>query len=71
MVSHPDYRTVTTQIFPKDDPYLTTDTVFAVKNDLVVDFTPLEGNPKAKLELVYNVVLAPKGYEGVPSVANA
>lgn len=60
---------MTTQIFPADDPYLTTDTVFAVKDDLVVEFTPRENDPKAKLNLEYNVFLAPKGYgkeEGSP-----
>lgn len=67
MISHPDYKQVVTQIFPKDDPYLATDTVFAVKGDLVVDFKPLQGDPKAELELVYNVILAPKGYEGIAS----
>lgn len=53
------YIPVTTQIFPKDDPYLTNDSVFAVKDDLVVDFTPLQGDPNATLELEYNAVLAP------------
>lgn len=51
---------MTTQIYPKDDPYLSTDTVFSVKDDLVVDFKPREGDPKAKLDLEYNVVLAPR-----------
>jgi len=60
MISHDSYTPVTTQIFPSDDPYLTTDTVFAVKDDLVVDFVPLEGDPKATLKLEYNVILAPK-----------
>ena len=36
------------------------DTVFSVKDDLVVDFKPREGDPKAKLDLEYNVVLAPR-----------
>lgn len=55
MISQDEYKPVTTQIFPKDDPYLTTDSVFAVKDDLVVDFVPLKGDPKAELELEYNV----------------
>lgn len=59
------YKPVVNQIFPKDDPYLTTDTVFAVKDDLVVDFTPLEGDSKATLELEYNITLAPKGSKGL------
>jgi hypothetical protein len=54
---------VTTQIFPSDDEYLTTDTVFAVKDDLVVEFKPREGDPKAELDLEYNVTLAPKDPE--------
>jgi len=62
MISAPDYRPVTTQIYPSDDPYLTTDTVFAVKDDLVVEFKPRSGDPKAQLDLEYNVVLAPKAY---------
>lgn len=64
MVTHPDFSGVTTQIYPNDDPYLTTDTVFAVKDDLIVDFKPFKGDPKAELELNYNVILSPKGYKG-------
>lgn len=67
MISHPDYRTVTTQIFPRKDPYLGTDTVFAVKEDLVVDFNPIKGDPKAEIELEYDVRLAPKGMKTVSS----
>lgn len=40
MVTAPGYKPLTTQIFPRTDPYLKTDTVFAVKPDLVVDFKP-------------------------------
>jgi catechol 1,2-dioxygenase len=60
MISNEAFKPVTTQIFPKDDPYLTTDTVFAVKDDLVVDFKPLPGDPKATLDLEYNINLVPK-----------
>jgi len=60
MMSHDKYKPVTTQIYPRDDPYLATDTVFAVKDDLVVDFKPLQGDPKAKLDLEYNIFLAPR-----------
>jgi catechol 1,2-dioxygenase len=38
--------------------------VFAVKDDLVVDFKPLQGDDKATLELEYNVILPPKDYKG-------
>ncbi|KAF2398097.1 aromatic compound dioxygenase [Trichodelitschia bisporula] len=64
MISAPGYKQVVTQIFPSDDPWLTTDTVFAVKNDLVVDFVPLEGDPKATRELKFDAVLAPQGTPG-------
>ncbi|KAJ6783359.1 hypothetical protein PWT90_10430 [Aphanocladium album] len=64
MVTHDNYKGCTTQLYPKDDPWLETDTVFAVKDDLVVDFKPLEGDDKATLDLEYNVVLSPKGYKG-------
>ncbi|KAI2468189.1 aromatic compound dioxygenase [Annulohypoxylon bovei var. microspora] len=66
MVTHADYKGCTTQLYPKDDEWLSSDTVFAVKDDLVVDFKPLEGDAKAKLELDYNVILAPKDYKGKP-----
>ncbi|KAI6091476.1 aromatic compound dioxygenase [Hypoxylon rubiginosum] len=66
MVTHPEYKGCTTQLYPKDDPWLSSDTVFAVKDDLVVDFTSLKGDDKAELELDYNVILAPKNYTGKP-----
>lgn len=63
-VTHPEYRGCTTQLYPSDDQWLSTDTVFAVKDDLVVDFKPLQGDDKATLELEYNVILPPKDYKG-------
>jgi catechol 1,2-dioxygenase len=63
-VSADGYNPVTTQIYPNDDPYLETDTVFAVKNDLVVDFKPLKGDSKAEAELDFDFALAPKRVNG-------
>ena len=71
-ITHPNYKDVITQIYPKDDPWLSTDTVFAVKDDLVVDFVPLKDLPAsmsehkgpggaATRELELDIVLAPKG----------
>ncbi|CAI6301015.1 unnamed protein product [Periconia digitata] len=60
MMTAEGYKPVTTQIYPRDDPYVTNDTVFAVKDDLLIDFTPKQGDEKATLDLVYNVRLAPK-----------
>ena len=59
-VSGEGYKPCTTQIYPDDDPYLTTDSVFAVKDDLVVNFKELKGDDKATRELTLNLVLAPK-----------
>ncbi|RKU49301.1 hypothetical protein DL546_009801 [Coniochaeta pulveracea] len=64
MVTHPEFQGCTTQLYPKDDPWLATDTVFAVKPDLILDFKPKTDDPKATLDLEYNVYLAPKGYKG-------
>ncbi|KAK4501349.1 hypothetical protein PRZ48_007157 [Zasmidium cellare] len=72
MVTHEGYKPCITQIYPKDDPWLATDTVFAVKDDLVVDFKPLEKLPSnvpehkgpggpASRELELDIVLAPLG----------
>lgn len=63
MITHPDYHTVITQLYPDDDPHLKTDSVFAVKDDLVVHFAPRENDPKAKLELQYNISLGSKSIQ--------
>lgn len=54
------FKTLTTQIFDSESKYLDNDTVFAVKDGLTVTFTPREGDPEAKSELEYDVVLAVK-----------
>ncbi|TGO10962.1 hypothetical protein BTUL_0121g00350 [Botrytis tulipae] len=60
IVQHENYKPLTTQIFNSKDKYLQNDSVFAVKDSLIVDFVPLKGNPKASLELNYPVLLAPQ-----------
>ncbi|KAI1932589.1 hypothetical protein LOZ58_003759 [Ophidiomyces ophidiicola] len=57
ITTHKDYKPITTQIFDSEDKYLIDDSVFAVKNSLVVDFKPLEGNDQATREVVYNLKL--------------
>ncbi|KAH8785407.1 hydroxyquinol 1,2-dioxygenase [Diaporthe sp. PMI_573] len=52
------YAPLVTQIFDKKTKYLDNDSVFAVKDDLVVDFVPVKDHPKASLELEYNIRLA-------------
>lgn len=65
-ITHPDYHTVITQLYPDDDPHLKTDAVFAVKDGLVVHFAPREGDPKAELDLEFNISL---GSKTIPTLA--
>lgn len=62
------YKPITTQIFDKDSKYLDDDSVFAVKDSLVVEFVPLEGDSTAKKQLQYDVMMAPMDSkaEGTP-----
>lgn len=74
MVSADNYKPLITQLYPRDDQYVTNDTVFAVKDDLLLDFKP-SNDSKAKLDLEYNVTLAPAGkkttrLEGIPRLPN-
>ncbi|KIW99009.1 uncharacterized protein Z519_00672 [Cladophialophora bantiana CBS 173.52] len=53
------YKPITTQIFDKDSKYLDDDSVFAVKDSLIVEFVPRQGDEKAKKELKYDILMAP------------
>ncbi|KAL3474214.1 Intradiol ring-cleavage dioxygenase [Aspergillus californicus] len=55
----PGHKPLTTQIFDRKDPYLTNDSVFAVKDSLIVDFIERKNDPQATLELTYDVRLVP------------
>jgi catechol 1,2-dioxygenase len=57
-VSAPGYKPIVTQIFDRTDKYCVNDSVFAVKDSLIVDFLPLQGNSKAEFELPYDFRLA-------------
>jgi catechol 1,2-dioxygenase len=63
------YKSVTTQIFDKDSDYLENDSVFAVKDDLTVEFKPRKGDAKAEWDLEYNIALAPENSEGAGSAS--
>ncbi|KAJ5388891.1 hypothetical protein N7509_011432 [Penicillium cosmopolitanum] len=69
MVTHPDYATVINQIYPSDDPHLDIDSVFAVKDDLVVDFNPKTDDPKATLDMNYPITMALKKHHPNPNSA--
>lgn len=53
------YKPITTQIFDKASKYLDDDSVFAVKDSLVVEFVPRAGDEQASLELKYDINMAP------------
>lgn len=53
------YKPVTTQIFDKDSKYLDDDSVFAVKDSLVVTFVPRRGDAQAEFDLQYDISLVP------------
>jgi len=48
IVTAPGFRPLVTEIFPEDDPYLDQDTVFGVRDDLVMRYTlhPVSGFPQ-------------------------
>ncbi|KFH44082.1 Catechol 1,2-dioxygenase-like protein [Hapsidospora chrysogenum ATCC 11550] len=51
------YKQLITQIFDKDCKYLSNDTVFAVKDELTVEFKPRKDDPQASFDLEYNISL--------------
>ncbi|KAL1602162.1 hypothetical protein SLS59_004847 [Nothophoma quercina] len=74
MVTAEGFKPLITQLYPRDDQWVQNDTVFAVKDDLLLDFEPSKDD-KAKYDLTYNVTLAPTGkktgrLEGIPRLPN-
>lgn len=53
------YKSITTQIFDKETPYLDNDSVFAVKDGLAVEFTARDGDANAPWQLHYDIAVAP------------
>lgn len=60
LVKAEGYKSITTQIFDAQSEYLEDDSVFAVKDGLVVSFKERKGDEQAKLELKYDLVMAPE-----------
>ena len=54
----PAHKPIVTQIFDRSSKYINDDAVFAVKDSLLVDFLPFEGDPKAEFELPYDFKMA-------------
>ncbi|KAJ8116133.1 hypothetical protein OPT61_g2386 [Boeremia exigua] len=74
MVTAEGFKPLITQLYPRDDQWVQNDTVFAVKDDLLLDFEPAKDD-KSKFDLTYNVTLAPTGsktgrLEGIPRLPN-
>lgn len=44
IVSAPGYRTLVTEVFPADDPYLDEDAVFGVREDLIMEYVEQSGD---------------------------
>ncbi|GAC1596126.1 MAG: catechol 1,2-dioxygenase [Acidimicrobiales bacterium] len=58
-VSHPDHRTLTTQLFFNDDQYLASDAGNAVKPGLVIPLVKTEGEDPPGFRATYDFVLEP------------
>ncbi|RMZ69949.1 pyruvate decarboxylase [Pyrenophora seminiperda CCB06] len=57
-IAAPGYKPIVTQIFDRQSKYLEDDAVFAVKDSLIVDFKPFQGDPNADFELPYDFKMA-------------
>lgn len=58
------FKPITTQIFDAESQYLENDSVFAVKDSLVVKFVERKDDPKAELELKYDILMVPSDEMG-------
>ncbi|KAI1484282.1 hypothetical protein K445DRAFT_323904 [Daldinia sp. EC12] len=58
VVTAPGFRTLTTQVFDREDEHILDDTVFAVKDELLVSFEPREGDDKARWTVEYDFALS-------------
>lgn len=59
-VTHPEYHSLITQIYDRDCKYTKDDSVFAVKDDIIVDFIPAKeefANKGIQNELHYDIAL--------------
>lgn len=58
IVTAAGYKPLVTQIFDRKSEFVGNDVAFAVKDSLVVDFIPRDGDEKAQFELEYDFKLA-------------
>lgn len=57
IVSAPGYQTLVTQIFDKEDKYLESDSVFAVKDSLIVEFRPTAAGSDVQYVVEHDICL--------------
>lgn len=58
-VRAPGYHELVTQIFDRDDRYLASDSVFAVKDSLTVEFRPAPAGADTRWHVDFDIVLEP------------
>ncbi|KAH8707571.1 Intradiol ring-cleavage dioxygenase [Phaeosphaeriaceae sp. PMI808] len=58
LLKAPGYKPIVTQIFDRQSKYIDDDAVFAVKDSLIVDFKPFQGDPQAEFELPFDFRMA-------------
>lgn len=58
ILTAPGYKPIVTQLFDRTSKYIEQDSVFAVKENLIVDFKPLKDDPKADFGLPHDFKMA-------------
>jgi catechol 1,2-dioxygenase len=58
-VRAPGYQELVTQVFDREDKYLDSDSVFAVKESLIIDFKPAPSGADTKYVVNYDICLTP------------
>lgn len=62
IVSAPGHRTLVTEVFPSDDPYLDEDAVFGVREKLIMDYKPESNHENLPDDLEIKQALAGREY---------
>jgi catechol 1,2-dioxygenase len=70
-VSHPGYRTLTTQLFFTGDEHLDSDAGNAVKEDLIIPLAKLDGDHNSGFRASYDFVLEPAAGNSAISTASS
>lgn len=60
MLNHPNFERIVTHTFVAGDPYLTSDTVFGVKESLILDYFPCS-NGQARWQATFDFIMVNNG----------